>query len=227
MTTKPCFVALALIAFSGSSWAQITLSGGGTPDEIIPNNDSSGIAETITLPSGIQSITDVQLTLNIGGTPDLTPFNGNYFAYLTDGSTTVTLLNRVGTAPGSTVTDMFGYSDMGFDITLADGNPDIHTYQTDPYTLSGGQLTGTWGPDGDALSAFDGQGSAGTWTLFIADESEGGGGNLDSWSLDVTGFPGAIPPGVPDDSSTMELLFVGVGLLALYSIRQRRKVASR
>jgi subtilisin-like proprotein convertase family protein len=228
MTTKSCFVALALITFSASSWAQTTLTGSQTPDTIIPDNDLSGLSETIVLGSGIQSITDVQLTLDVGGTANYQPFNGDYYAYLTDGATTVVLLDRVGTAPGSTVRDVFGYNNKGFDVTLADGSPDIHNYQSGSYSLNAaGQLTGTWAPDGGALSAFDGEGSAGDWTLFIADESEGGIGNLDSWSLEVTGTPATVAPGVPDNTSTMGLLLLGAGSLAFWSFRQRRLAASR
>jgi hypothetical protein len=216
MITKPSLVALALIAVSASAWAQITLSGVQTDDIIIPNNDLNGVAETISLNSSIQSITGVQLTLDVGGTPGYPPFNGNYYAYLEHGSTLVTLLNRVGTSPGNA----FGYADMGFDVTLNDNGPDIHNYQNGPYTLNGaGQLTGTWGPDGGLLSAFDGQGSSGGWTLFIADESSGGTGNLDNWSLQVTGTTSVVT--VPDGGDTMGLLFLGASSLAFWALRKR------
>jgi hypothetical protein len=216
------------MTFTASSWAQITLSGSQSPDTIIPDADLSGLAETINLGSGIQSITDVTLSLDVGGTANYSPFNGDYYAYLTDGSTTVVLLNRVGTAPGTTVLDTFGYSDKGFDVQLSDGSPNIHNYQSGPYTLNGaGQLTGTWGPDGGSLSAFNGLSSAGNWTLFIADESPGGIGNLDSWTLDVTGTPSTVVSGVPDSSSTMGLLALGASSLAVLSLRHRRLAAVR
>jgi hypothetical protein len=232
MTTKPCIVALALITCGASAWAQITLTGSQTDNAMIPDFDLSGLSETISLGSSIQSITGVELTLDIGGTANYQPFNGDYYAYLIHGSGMAVLLNRVGV----TAVNPFGYSDTGFDVTFSDGGSDIHYYQTGSHTLNGeGQLTGTWGPDGEAtspltvlgtspqtalLNSFDGESSSGGWTLFIADCSPGGIGNLDSWSLQVTGNTGTSTS--PDNGSTMGLLVLGVSSLALWSLRKRR-----
>jgi hypothetical protein len=197
---------------------------------MIPNNDLNGVAETISLGPSIQSITDVQLTLDIGGTSFYQPFNGNYYAYLTHGTGFAVLLNRVGV----TASSPFGYSNEGMDVTFSDSGPDIHNYQSHAYSLNGnGQLTGTWGPDGRPaspftvldtsprsalLSSFDGEDSSGDWILFIEDCSPGGIGNLDSWSLRVTGTGVTT---IPDDGNTFGLLALGASLLAVRALRKR------
>jgi subtilisin-like proprotein convertase family protein len=232
MTTKSCFVALALIASSAGAWAQSTVIVSQTDNVIIPDNDLSGISETVSLGSSIQSITGVQLTLDIGGTDNYQPFNGDFYAYLEHGSGMAVLLNRVGVTAGNS----FGYADTGFDVTFSDSGPDIHNYQNGIYNLNAaGQLTGTWGPDGRTaspftvldtsprtalLSSFDGGSAGGTWTLFIADTSPGGIGNLDGWSLQVTGNTNTLPQ-VPDSGNTLGLLAVGFSLLLLASCRRR------
>ncbi len=57
----------------------------------------------------------------------------------------VVLLNRSG-VDGSNPMD---YSDADFNIML-DGaaTSNLHYYQSTPYTITGGQLTGTWAADG-------------------------------------------------------------------------------
>ena len=115
------------------------------------------------------------------------------------------LLNRSGVNSGNA----FGYSDAGFNITLNDSvsAPGIHTYQSSSPTYSSGQLTGTWGSDGENIdpqsapalfnggtgssnlgtfSSLDGNGS---WTLFLADLSAGNQSTIVNWSLDITTVP--------------------------------------
>jgi subtilisin-like proprotein convertase family protein len=238
MSTKLFIAALASFTFGASAWAQLTLMGGQTDNTLIPDNDLSGISETISLGSSIQSITDVQLTLDIGGTY---AWNGDYYAYLTHGSGFAVLLNRVGVVDASNPTD-FGYGNTGLDVTFSDSGANIHNYQSgSPTYNANGQLTGTWGPDGRTaspfavtaasaptalLSSFDGEDSDGGWTLFIADASPGDYGDLVSWNLQVTGMP-ATTGTAPDGSNTTELLIISVGGMALWSLRQRRLQAAR
>jgi hypothetical protein len=235
MMIKSYLVVLALITCSASSQADITLTGGMTPDIIIPDGDLAGIAETISLGSSIQSITDVQLTLDIGGASDDQPFNGDYYAYLTHGTGFAVLLNRVGV----TAANPYGYADAGFDVTFSDSGPDIHNYQNDGPNFNGdGQLTGIWGPDGrttsplsvlDAdprsafLSSFDGESSSGAWTLFIADCDPGDFGNLDSWTLDVSGT--GATQSVPDSGGAGALLFLSGLSLVLFANRSVRPLS--
>lgn len=61
---------------------------------------------------------------------------------------------------------------------------------------------GTYQPS-NPLSAFDGQNSAGTWTLIINDNANGNGGRLDGWSLEIcTGGPAPTPTNTPDVTAT-------------------------
>jgi hypothetical protein len=205
-----------------------------TDNALIPDNNLNGIAETISLGSSIQSITDVQLTLNLGKTANGDrPFNGDYYAYLTHGSSLVVLLNRVGV----TAANHYGYFDTGFAVTFDDSGADIHNYQSGSYTLnSSGQLTSTWAPDGRTasplavldtsprgplLSSFDGEDASGGWTLFIADTSPGGIGDLASWSLQVTGTAA-----VPEPTTLIAGAFSLLPLVTSMFRRLRRKTSS-
>jgi subtilisin-like proprotein convertase family protein len=190
-------------------------------NQAIPDNDLSGLSDSHTISPGIQSITDVNVTLNITG-----GFNGDYYAYLTHDSGFTVLLNR----EGRTGTDAFGYPDSGFNVTVDDAasNGDIHTYRL-TLNPNGGALTGTWAPDarntnpglsldttprGAFLGSFNGLGEDGNWTLFVADVSPVGSGLLGSWSMEVIG--------VVPEPGTCVLLGIGVSILALASKRHRR-----
>ena len=166
----------------------------------IPDNNAGGLARSVTV-SGyeLKAPYVVTVSLKILGT-GLGAYNGDYYVDLrhlsADGSMTqlAVLLNRVGRSADRPA----GYSDNGFDVTLADSaDDDIHNYR---FALSGGHnnpitgaLTGTWQPDGrtaDPLQVLDtslratslnslGAGSPnGTWTLFVSDQQAGGTGHL-------------------------------------------------
>ncbi len=126
-------------------------------------------------------------------------YNGDLYAYLRHGTDFAVLLNRA----GRTASDVFGYSDSGFQITLDDtaANPDVHNYQL-TFNPAGGVLTGTWQADGRnvppagsfdnsprtaGLGVFNTHDANGDWTLFLADVSPVGTARLDSWTLNVTG----------------------------------------
>src|SRR6266478_6370667 len=166
----------------------------------IPDGSVTGWSDTRTLAIGDNSITSISVKLNVSG-----GFNGDLYAYISHNGVLVPLLNRVGVAassPGSS----FGYSNPGFIITLSSGAAsDVHFYgRNSPDFNESGQLTGTWQPDGRIInpllspasidqgnrldfSSYDNQDPNGTWTLFFADASGGGGtSSLVSWELDVT-----------------------------------------
>jgi subtilisin-like proprotein convertase family protein len=195
-------------------------------NSLIPDGNPTGLSSSTSI-SGVYSlnyITSVTVNLDITG-----GFNGDLYAYLAGpaGEFTV-LLNRTGITSGNS----FGYSDTGFNITFSDGSPNIHLYQNDsPSYNGGGQLTGTWAPDGrnidpqsapsafDSasptadLSAFNGNSPNGTWTLFVADMSSGGQGTLVSWGLTVVTVP---------EPQTWVLVAGGVGVLL--ALNRRRKL---
>ena len=184
----------------------ITVTGSASPGVLIPDNDLNGLASQITLSSTISSITGVQVTVDVAGAP--TAWNGDYYAYLQYSSGLVVLLNNVGGGP-------YGSPGNGFDVTFSDAAPNISTASGLATTAA---LTGTYAPQGGSLnSTFDGFDPNGVWTLFIADDQAGGVGELESWSLQVTGNAAAV--GVPDNGSTLGLLLLGAGSLTLWSLR--------
>jgi subtilisin-like proprotein convertase family protein len=215
--------ALALTP-AGPAWAgSITTSASYSPGVVIPDDDLNGVTDTETFSSAIQTITGVQVDLNIAG-----GYDGDFYAYLTHGSTDfAVLLNRIGVNSGST----YGSFDSGMNITLSDSaSANIHDA---PYT--GGVLSGTFQPDGRNISpltapatlestpstavlgSFNGSNPNGAWTLFIADCSPVGIGTLESWSLDVTGNTATST--IPDSGATFVLFELSAGLLVILKRR--------
>ena len=152
----------------------------------IPDGNPVGSAGTATVSGYLPNISDISVTLNISG-----GYNGDLYGYLSYDGKLLPLLNRVGMGTGSSSdpTYYFGYGDAGFNnVTLADsGSVNIHNY-------GGGFVpSGTYLPDAGGLT-FDGTYSGlnpnGTWTLFLADLSSGGGqSQLTGWSLGITAVP--------------------------------------
>jgi subtilisin-like proprotein convertase family protein len=183
--------------------APITVTDNASPNAVIPDNNKSGLASSITMSSGISSLTDVQVTVDVVGAP--TAWNGDYYAYLQYSSGLVVLLNNLGTSAGTP----FGSAGDGFDITFSDAGANVSTA---PGLATTAALTGTYAPQAGSLdSTFGGLDPDGVWTLFIADTAPGGVGELASWSLQVTG--NAAEAGVPDRGNTFALFVLGAGLL--------------
>ena len=187
----------------------------------VPDGNPAGLANIQTVNSSIVSINSVEISLNLSGT-----FNGDLYAYLTcsQGSGFSILLNRTGRSSSN----VFGYGDQGFNVTLSDaGAADIHIYRNSVTPGAGNPLTGTWQPDGRntdpnlvtdlsprsaLLNSFNGLAGSGDWTLFVADMSTGDAHILQNWSLSLTGT--AVPePGLWQ-------LF-GAGILAMFYRRSR------
>jgi subtilisin-like proprotein convertase family protein len=200
----------------------------------IPDNDPNGVLSSQTLVGVPGTIASVQVTLDIAGT-DYGAYNGDLYVELVNSSGGfAVLLNRVGVSSS----DSFGYGDNGFDVTFDDAAvADVHFYQDFSYELNpGGQLTGTWQPDGEnvsplanpstfdtvqqnqtaTLSSFDGSNPNGTWTLFVSDVSPGGTAQLVDWSLDITTVP---EPG--------ETTLLTLGLVASGGVLRRVKAGTR
>jgi len=166
-----------------------------------------------------------------GGTVSLT---SGTVTYTPHGSGYTVLLNRVGVGSSTPGSSADGYGDAGASITLSSaGAANIHFYQNNSPTYSGGQLIGTWQPDGRAIlpnsapTAFDAAptpGTAdfttfnnldpnGTWTLFISDLSALNVSTLNSLRVDVTA--------VPEPVNAASGLF-GIACLSLALLRIRR-----
>src|ERR1035441_3726888 len=191
----------AAVMLAVSARAGVIYSPANNVNANIPDGSAVGWSGTANASGFLPTISDIQVKLNISG-----GYNGDLYAYISYGGVLVPLLNRVGvTATGGG--NSFGYGDAGFNVTLSSaGANDVHFYQNYSPSFSGGQLTGTWQPDGRAIdpqsspSAFDSAGRVsfgsyngmnpnGTWTLFIADLSAGGQSELLGWELDITAVP--------------------------------------
>ena len=187
-------------AWLGTAAAQVAVTNRfGGLNRIIPDGQVTGMADSHALSftnTTFWQITNVQLTIRIDG-----GFNGDLYGYLVHDGGFAVLFNREGRTSGHRQ----GYSQAGFDITLADGGNDLHFYQAFGFELNDhGQLTGTWAPDGRRVdpagvnenaepsamfSSFNGLNPNGTWTLFLADLDFGEQATLIEWSLTITAVP--------------------------------------
>lgn len=155
-------------------------------NQMIPDNNASGVAFTFTIPyGGPLAITNVTVDISIAG-----GWNGDLYAYLSHGSGFSVLLNRI----GSTSMNRGGSGVSGMNVFLAD------TYLTDIHTAPNNPLTGAFAPDGrrvnpfltldtDARTAmlgdFIGLNPAGVWTIFFADVSPLSVSTIQSWSVNI------------------------------------------
>ncbi|MGO9204210.1 MAG: MBG domain-containing protein [Limisphaerales bacterium] len=171
----------------------------------IPAGNPAGVTDSRTITSGIAHITSLRVRLQITG-----DFNGDLYCYLqhqsglTNGLTV--LLNRT----GRTAHNPYGYSDCGFNVAFSDSanTNDIHNYQWVTTPPKGLPLTGTWQPDAryidptqvedtslrtTFLREFNGLSAQGVWVLFVAGMEYGSTNVLNSWALEITGQPPAVP----------------------------------
>ncbi len=220
-TPKLILIAMALM-FVGIARSQTNFTfSSGTLNTVIPDANPVGITASTTTAGLSGVITNVSVNLNITG-----GFNGDLYAYLAGpvGQFAV-LLNRVGVTSGNP----FGYFDSGFNITLDNSGANVHNYQSGSYTITSGQLVGTWAADGrnisplsspstfDAastaanLASFNNTSPNGTWTLFLADLSGGGQSTLVSWGMTISTVP---------EPQTWAMIASGAAMLVAF--RRRR-----
>jgi subtilisin-like proprotein convertase family protein len=193
--------------------AQTVVDADWTVDTAVPDGSPVGITTYQTFQNLAGGpITSVDVDLDISG-----GYNGDLYGYLTlqdaNGNTaTEILLNQIGTSPSNP----FGSSGSGLDVTLSDSgtvNGSIHNATGIP--------TGTWLPDSANTldGTFGGLTANGTWTLFLADMSVGGGtSTLNSWGLDIN------VQMVPEPAET-GLLGMGGAALALDAWRRLKRAA--
>jgi subtilisin-like proprotein convertase family protein len=220
--TKLGFLAVVVLAASLTHGQTMTYGFTNTVNSVVPDANPSGMTASTNLTGLSGYVSSVTVALDITG-----GFNGDLYAYLVDPNGDISiLLNRTGVGSGNA----FGYSDAGFNVVLSDGSSNIHSYQSASPTIIGGQLTGTWAPDGRAidprstptvfdattptadLSAFNSTVQNGQWTLFIADLSAGGQSTLVSWGLTVVTVP---------EPQTWAMILGGLGGLLLLNRRRR------
>jgi subtilisin-like proprotein convertase family protein len=212
-------ITAGLMVWAGAAVAQTTeTSFTFSVNKLVPDANVNGLSMTTNLSITGGTISDVTVGLDISG-----GYNGDLYGFLSgpNGGFAV-LLNRVGISNNAS---SFGYGNQGFDVVLSDSAAsDIHYYQSGGYSLNGGgQLTGTWAPDGlnidpksapslfgsstpsALLGSFNGTDPNGGWTLFLADLSGGAQSQLVSWSLDIVTVP---------EPSVVALGIMSLGLLA-------------
>ena len=216
-----------LLALAGSARADfvVTYNSGFQNGVVIPDGDRSGWSDTRIVSGAGGSIVGLSVTLNLSG-----DCNGDLYAYLVHDAGFTVLLNRVGRSAANPT----GYGDGGMNVTLTAGGSDIHNYENGDYTLTAGQLTGIWSPDGRhiipesaagifntadrtaLLSSFTGLNPNGIWTLYVADVNGGDQSTVTSWGLDID------VASVPEPGSMVEgalaALFLG-GAIGLYRLK--------
>ncbi len=179
----------------------------------IPDGDASGLISEITFTSTGQTITSIEVDLITES-----GWNGDLYAYLEHDGVISVLLNRAGV----TSEDSAGAASSGLNVSFADlATSDIHTAISRTF---GELVTGTYQPDGRledpalvtdtstrsaSLSGFTGLDAAGSWTLFVADLSDGDAATLTSWTLTMNT--------VPEPSA---LLLFGIGAMSLFARRR-------
>ncbi len=175
----------------------------------IPQGSPAGVSlvETVTAIPGGSTVAGLTVDLSVSG-----GYNGSFYAYLVaPNGTLVMLLNR----PGATGGNPFGYGGSGLNVTLSDTA--AGSIQTTPEAV-GAVFSGAYQAAG-TLGNINGSAADGTWTLFFADESAGGGQpTLTGWSLDITAVPEPV---------NVALALFGAGLLGGGALRSYRGSSPR
>lgn len=180
-----------------------TFSGGPIPDGNPAGVTFVGTVNNI--PAGF-TVSGLTVGLNISG-----GYNGDLYAYLVaPNGTLVVLLNQ----PGVSGSNPFGASGAGMNITLQDATSVNGSIQSE---TSGSVLSGSYNAAGTLVS-FNGSVADGTWTLYFADLSSGGGtSTLNSWSLNIE----AVPEPVNVALGIFGGLLGGLGLVRHYAAKRR------
>ncbi|MHC4963926.1 MAG: proprotein convertase P-domain-containing protein [Planctomycetota bacterium] len=163
------------------------------PNAPIPDGSPVGVSDTMTVTDSL-TITDLDVDVVINHT-----WLGDLCVQLSKaGGPTVTLMKRIGLAAECDATGCCGCSGDNMDVILDDEAADsIEDFCPPP-------STGTYSPDPDALSAFDGLDAAGDWTIWVNDNAGADTGTLVQWSLHFE-QPGGDPPcavAYPDQCNT-------------------------
>jgi len=184
----PACLALAVVMETTAHGAiQFTSLGGNSygasgTGGVLPDGTGAGNGYELNFNFSGVTISAVTMTFSTSGSPG---YNGDLYAYLSHGSTLVTLLNRVGSGSGSDPQFTYGFSTSGFNnVTLdsSSGNGSIHSIQNPGTGIS-------YTPDGGNLASFNGTDPNGSWTLFFQDMSNGSINTLGNFSVDIEAVP--------------------------------------
>ncbi|MDX1775705.1 MAG: proprotein convertase P-domain-containing protein [Desulfobulbales bacterium] len=150
-----------------------------TPGLAIPDIDCTGITDTMTMADGC-TIADVDVDLQINHT-----WVGDLVVSLSHGGETALLVGKPGLT-GADCPACCGCSGNDIDVLVNDEGLDtpIEGQCADLPAISGNAPGGD--PSGPVLSVFDGQSSAGDWTLAVSDGASGDTGTLVEWCVTVT-----------------------------------------
>jgi subtilisin-like proprotein convertase family protein len=149
-----------------------------TDGSALPGSSSMTVSDT-----GGGTVTGLTVGLNFSG-----GYNGDLYVYLVgpNGTTTVTLLNRPGSAPFYAAGAGFGNGSAN-SLVLNSSSASIQTAAE----TAGAAMTGTYGASGSLVN-FNGLTANGTWTLYFADLSTGGGAGpsvVNGWTLNLDVSP--------------------------------------
>jgi MYXO-CTERM domain-containing protein len=172
-------LALAAGALAGNTY-------GPGPGAALPDNTPAGFNSVINVGDSF-SIADVSVTI----TGFQSTWVGDIIATLSNGTTTINLMNRIGSTTPAGVGDS---SDLGGTYTFADGGANLtaaalaagafDVIAPGTYAASGFNNT----PVGMA-AAFAGQNSAGAWTLNVSDNAAADANSFTGWTLTLTPVP--------------------------------------
>ena len=165
------------------NYFEVTVEGGtpvgdycATPSSSIPNNDTTGTSDTITISGTSGTISDLTVDVEIDHTAV-----GEIVVELEheDTSTVVTLVGRPGYPPGASAC-----RGNDIDATLDDA---AASAVEDECAAGTPTISGSFSPNG-SLSDFDGESLDGDWTITVKDLRSGGNtGTFESWCLDADG----------------------------------------
>jgi hypothetical protein len=168
--------AQAGIYYQGTAVDGGTAAGVGTFNQTIVDGNPAGVWNSISVSGLNWSLSTITVTLNVSGGN-----NSGLYAYLTYNGTLAVLLNR----PGVTSATPFGDTSAGLNQTLTGT-----ALYSGVSPLSSSASFTTPGSSTSLSDLYGGMNPNGTWTLFFADVSAGGGNaTLNGWSLDVTAVP--------------------------------------
>ena len=191
---KMALVIVALMAAAGVVRATL-LTDSWSGSQAVPDGSPIGTANSLSISDpGNAAIEDVSVTLNISG-----GYDGDLYGYLVyqpstsaagAGSTAsmIVLLDQIGTSPS----DPLGESGAGLNVTLSDSGTVGNGNGGDIHNATGSPVTGIYTPDSPNTldGTFGGLSADGTWTLFLADLTAGGGDStLSNWSVNVSVVP--------------------------------------
>ncbi|MEK8020420.1 MAG: proprotein convertase P-domain-containing protein, partial [Candidatus Parabeggiatoa sp.] len=182
-----------------------------TPSLTIPNNDSTGVSDTLTI-SDSGKITDINLIIDANH-----QHLGELIFRLEHEDITVTLLEK----PGMSDTVPKGCYGKNLDNLTVD-DEGTHSIQNECHSYDPGyEKTFSYYPK-DSLTAFDNQNIAGDWTLTVSDNYDFNSkeGSLNKWCIKYERVSKAGFSSTPDPGTTLvfnKQAIVDEGEVAHYS----------